>query len=496
VLFLSLACISLIGGCQLVGTPLIDLSDEERATIEDNLFEEAPEISHPVHATYGNVIELLGYDIEPAGVIRPGQAFTISAYYRAMEPIEKPWKVFVHLDGFSSLAQTNTRQGFDHDAINNLYPTSMWEPGYIVRDTFSGVLREDFENTEVVIHIGFWDPTARERGNRRPHWAAMGVGFMVDRVAERMVVTNPGTGSIQGDQEGPQLAVGSFRTGTEEARRIQAPSLQNAVITVDGALDEVVWQAVRRSDPFVYHRTGQPGDDLLTDVRVLWDEEAIYFGLSMHDTDITATATERDDELWHEDSVEIFLDPLGDGRDYVQIIVNPLATVFDAVFTSQRDRDTVAGSATDFEGLEVARSITGSLNDPSAVDSRWTVEARLPWAALPGFDDVPHNGTTISANFARHDFPGGTTLAWSPVTGADLHRTANFGEIHFVDQLQQTSARAQAQNDAQPERIDDDDQEGVVVRSLEGMQIRLPEPVVPNRVRPLRERLQAQEEAE
>lgn len=483
-------------GCQLVGTPVIELSDDDRALIEENLFAEAPEISHPVHATYGNVIELLGYDIEPAGVVRPGQAFTLTAYYRALEPIEKPWKVFVHLDGFSSLAETNTRQGFDHDPINDLYPTSLWEPGDVIRDTFSGVLREDFENTEVVIHIGFWDPTARERGHRRPHWEAMGVGFMVDRVAERMVVTNPGTGTIQGDQEGPQLAVGSFRTGTEDTMRILAPSLQRASLTIDGVLDEVVWQAVRRSDPFVYHRTGLPGDDLLTDVRVLWDEDAIYFAFSMHDSDINATSVDRDDELWLEDSVEIFLDPLGDGRDYAQIIVNPMGAVFDAVFASQRDRDTAAASETDLDGLEVARSVTGTINDPSGTDSRWTVEARLPWAALPGFDDVPHNGTIISANFARHDYPGGATLAWSPVIGADLHRTASFGEIHFVDQLRQNSARTQAQNDAQPERIDNDDQEGVVVRSLEGMQIRLPEPVVPNRVRPLRERLPAQEEAE
>lgn len=88
------------------------------------------EPQHVLHATFGNKVELIGYDIDlPAGTtVGPSQSFTITWYWRALVPNIGGYKIFLHIDGHGQ------RLNGDHDPVDELYPMARWQQGDIVVD--------------------------------------------------------------------------------------------------------------------------------------------------------------------------------------------------------------------------------------------------------------------------------------------------------------------------------------------------------------------------
>jgi hypothetical protein len=73
--------------------------------------------------------------------------------------------------------------------------------------------------------------------------------------------------------------------------------------------------------------TGLPATK--TDAKMLWDDQNLYFAFECEDTDIFATMKVRDQHLWEEEVVEIFIDPDNDQQNYIELEVNPLNTFLD-----------------------------------------------------------------------------------------------------------------------------------------------------------------------
>jgi hypothetical protein len=65
-----------------------------------------------------------------------------------------------------------------------------------------------------------------------------------------------------------------------------------------------------------------------TEVRLGWHREELLVLFICQDPDPSATMTMRDDPLWEEDVVEVFIDPFGDLDCYFEFEVNPQNTVF------------------------------------------------------------------------------------------------------------------------------------------------------------------------
>jgi hypothetical protein len=63
-----------------------------------------------------------------------------------------------------------------------------------------------------------------------------------------------------------------------------------------------------------------------TEVRVGRHQEELLILFICQDPDPSATKTKRDDHLWEEDVVEVFIDPFGDLDCYFEFEVNPLNT--------------------------------------------------------------------------------------------------------------------------------------------------------------------------
>ena len=77
-------------------------------------------------------------------------------------------------------------------------------------------------------------------------------------------------------------------------------------IPVDGKLDAPSWRMAPKSTPLVDIVTGEPAW-FDTRVALLWDDENLYFGFWVEETDVWGTLTRRDSKIWEENDVEVFI---------------------------------------------------------------------------------------------------------------------------------------------------------------------------------------------
>src|SRR5690348_7647732 len=88
-----------------------------------------------------------------------------------------------------------------------------------------------------------------------------------------------------------------------EVHRATAP------IVVGGKLDDAAWAKASPPINLSFFWDSQKGAKQKTDVRLLWDDQALYVGYDLEDADITAQFTERDDPTYRDDAAEIFINP-------------------------------------------------------------------------------------------------------------------------------------------------------------------------------------------
>lgn len=169
---------------------------------------------------------------------------------------------------------------------------------------------------------------------------------------------------------------------TEAALPLYLVRQAQAPMTIDGRLDEFDWAAAPQIDAFhrilnLYTRVLNP-----TRARMLWDADNLYVAFACRDRDIWALFTEEDDPMWSEEVVEAFIDPDGDGRDYLEVEINPLNAIVDLHIGQVRPQGLDSDKDWDIAGLRTAVEIHGTVNDSSDVDEGWTMEMAIPWSAF------------------------------------------------------------------------------------------------------------------
>ena len=185
----------------------------------------------------------------------------------------------------------------------------------------------------------------------------------------------------------------------------------NGPIEIDGRLDEPSWQAAPASNPFVDIVTGEPAW-FDTRVRLLWDDQFLYFGFTAEETDVWGTLMERDSKIYEENDLEIFIA----GRDaYYEFEISAQNVIYEvfwiwkdvhhaggpywgrAEFNPETQRtmvlDGVGGHVHprgerwgfldwDCPGLRHAVHVDGTLNQRHDVDRGWSAEIAIPWSGL------------------------------------------------------------------------------------------------------------------
>ncbi|HEY5959606.1 MAG TPA: carbohydrate-binding family 9-like protein, partial [Polyangiaceae bacterium] len=174
-------------------------------------------------------------------------------------------------------------------------------------------------------------------------------------------------------------------------------------------------------------------------VKLLYDQQALYLGFEVFDDDLRGGfgPSEPDPHLWLKDTVEVMIDPDGDGdnRDYYEIQVNPQGLVFDSQFDSYNQPRVLPEGPfghQDFDsGLLRAVTILGSIDDDTDIDRGYLVELALPFSRLSKARRVPPPpGAEWRANFYVMQDNGG--VSWSPILGqGNFHRASRFGRLRF-----------------------------------------------------------------
>jgi len=185
------------------------------------------------------------------------------------------------------------------------------------------------------------------------------------------------------------------------------------------------WEEVPGLPPLVRADDGGPAEQP-TLVRVCWSESAPHLRFECVDRDAWGTYGWRDDPIYKEEAVEVFLAPgAPDPARYFEFEVSPRGVLFDAVITNpDGDRATMrTDPAWDCPGL---RWEAGA----GAADQDWWATLDIPWRSLlPETEPRPR---TWRANFYRIERPRDGEpefSAWSPTftTPADFHQPARFG---------------------------------------------------------------------
>lgn len=108
-------------------------------------------------ASFDGRIRFLGYRLEP-GTVTPGRPFRLTYYWEARAPTRDDYAVFVHF-----LKDGKVAFQHDHAPLDGAYPTSRWQAGEVVRETFELVPPPELEPGAYEIVVGVWDPKTGRR---------------------------------------------------------------------------------------------------------------------------------------------------------------------------------------------------------------------------------------------------------------------------------------------------------------------------------------------
>jgi hypothetical protein len=399
-------------GCVEQSNEPTQASPEDVKLAQDHILTTAPTPRFPSGAVLDNgdkgQLVYLGSDVDVTTVV-PGQGFTLTHYFKVEKPIAEGWRLFVHLDG------TPTRRAHlnaDHVPVSGHYPLPMWKPGQIIRDIHKVMVPPSWPADKVSIYLGLWKGPLRfpvKSGRQDGQNRAL--------VAELPVKVDP-------------AAAPPMRRLV--ARRLPA----GTVINIDGKLDEQAWKDAASSTPFVNTMDGSPAPQLST-AKVLWDDQNLYVAFDFADTDIWGTFEKHDDKLWTQEAAEMFIDPDGDGKTYIELQVSPRNVTYDAWLPAYRQNDVPWDAQ-----LKTAVQVNGTLDNRSDKDTGWTVEMMIPMASVKGRLQTvagvpPQVGTQWRVNFFRMDMPAGKPqqgTSWSPPMVGDFHALDKFGILVFGDE--------------------------------------------------------------
>ncbi|MCJ8165414.1 carbohydrate binding family 9 domain-containing protein [Pontibacter sp. E15-1] len=162
--------------------------------------------------------------------------------------------------------------------------------------------------------------------------------------------------------------------GQDKQTKFPQRSLQALRITeaprIDGVLDEPIWQQAEIATQFIQNRPN-PGvvERLPTEVRIVYDDVAIYVGAVMHDVSQDSIFRElgRRDDLGNTDWFGVFFDTYKDQINGFGFFVTPAGVQLDARYSSNGEDfswNAVWESSAKLEGTD------------------WVAELKIPYSAI------------------------------------------------------------------------------------------------------------------
>lgn len=198
------------------------------------------------------------------------------------------------------------------------------------------------------------------------------------------------------------------------AKRISTP------LKIDGQLDDDVWVTANMIDSFT---TWQPTPGLqatrYTSTKIVYDDDAIYFGIHMQvpSRDSIMTELTQRDDVGNTDFISIFLDTYGNGTDAFEFIVSATGVQFDAKLSNNGEDNN--WDAVWFSNVHLE-------------DNFWSAEIKIPYSAIRFSNEKKQNW---KINIIRRDASIGERSSWHPIDPQAPVFLAQMGNITGVENI-------------------------------------------------------------
>ncbi len=209
--------------------------------------------------------------------------------------------------------------------------------------------------------------------------------------------------------------------GVSRCARASAPP------EIDGQLGDAAWRAASVIEMLPVPRRPEARNVSQGHVRLLWDDEGLYFFAIMEDEDVVAGSRRHDDKLWLGDVFEVFLKPRSDRPDYYEFQVNPANTHLD-MYLPRRAAEAYErwATANEFHWQTAVRRD----------EAGWSVEGRIPWTDFAPTGRRPRPGDVWRFNLCRYDYrnreESKPKLSCSaPLSRPSFHRHEEWQELRF-----------------------------------------------------------------
>ncbi|TDI45010.1 MAG: hypothetical protein E2P02_08400 [Acidobacteria bacterium] len=185
-------------------------------------------------------------------------------------------------------------------------------------------------------------------------------------------------------------------------RRLNATRAEGPIV-IDGVLDEEAWKSAPIATNFIQSEPEEGAPAMFdTEVRVLYDENNLYFGVLAHDDDPDSLIIKdltRDFATFAVDGFSVILDTFHDRRNSYIFSTNPMGAKSDAQSLS--------------EGQEFNEDWNGVWHVAGQIEDRgWTAEFAIPFKTLK-FKNVDSQNWGI--NFLRRNRRFNEESYWSPI---------------------------------------------------------------------------------
>ena len=204
-------------------------------------------------------------------------------------------------------------------------------------------------------------------------------------------------------------------------KKINSIKTKNS-IKIDGDLSDSDWQNVPVAKNFVMFDpdNGKPEiNELRTEVKVLYDDDAVYIGATLYDNQpdkILKEITERDN-FGASDFFGVFINGFNDGQQEYSFFVNASSGQADCIRTSQGE---------DFSWDAIWHSHTKITNEG------WQVEIKIPYAALRFSKE---DKQTWGINFFREVRRLRQKFTWNPVDNKKGAFTQQAGILQGIEKI-------------------------------------------------------------
>lgn len=210
-------------------------------------------------------------------------------------------------------------------------------------------------------------------------------------------------------------------------------------VKIDGLANEIAWQAAATIS--FAKRDGSELEDLSpTLVKLLHDETHVYILATLYDLDIRASIDTQDSDVYLDNAFELFIDPDGDMKNYIELQINAVGSICDLRMNQPYRSGGRSDKTFDLADLEYAIAIDGTLNAGDDQDTSWTIEMALPKTSITkGSTTTPwrvqvarsHWHATWQDGVYVRDTIKPEFTCWAPTHSKSLHRPEKWARVYF-----------------------------------------------------------------